>query len=118
MSTVYDPHTDRWTLSTPQLNTIKEDAVKAQFVNDFTLVVDNDQEAYNEARECANQHEHTAEVSDCMREQYEEAIASALEVLRESGEVEEVTILLMSQLLQNQGSAPFDAIARHYQERE
>ena len=87
-----------------------------QFVQDFTLVVDNDQDAYNEARECARQHTHLHEVSDCMRGQYEEAIASALAVLRESDGVEEITVDLMAQILQGWGAAAFDRIARHYME--
>lgn len=95
-------------------------ALHEQFVKDFTLVVDNDQDAYNEARECANWHGHNgiAAVSDCLKEQYENAIASALEVLRNSDEVEEVTVLLMSQILNGWGSDAFDAIARHYQDKE
>jgi hypothetical protein len=88
-----------------------------QFVEDFTLVVDNDQEAYNEARECASAHIHLHEVSDCMREQYETAISAALEVLRESDGVEAVTVNLMSQILLGWGVAPFDSIARHYMEK-
>ena len=86
------------------------------FVEDFLLVTDNNQDAYNQARECAAHHTHLHEVSDCMREQYEEAIQSALDVLRASDEVEEVTIDLMSQILLGWGTASFDKIARHYKE--
>jgi hypothetical protein len=89
-----------------------------QFAEDYILVVDNNQEGYNEARECAGSHTHLYEVSDCMREQYGEAIASALDVLRSSGEVEELTIDLMAQLLQGWGEGAFSRIARHYMERE
>ena len=87
-----------------------------QFVEDYTLVIDNDQEAYNHAKECATTHTHLHEVSDCMKEQYNEAIASALDILRESNDVEGVTVDLMSQILLGWGTAAFDRIARHYQE--
>ena len=89
-----------------------------QFVEDFTIVVDNDQDAYNEARECANSHTHLHEISDCMREQYNEAMGAALELLRESDGVEPVTVDIMSQILLGWGTAAFDRIARHYQGRE
>lgn len=89
-----------------------------QFADDYVLVIDNNQEAYNEARECASNHTHLHEVSDCMREQYEEAIASALDVLYKADGVECVTVDLMAQILQGWGTAPFDRIARHYMEKE
>lgn len=89
-----------------------------QFAQDYTLIIDNNQEAYNEARECASTHTHPHEVSDCMREQYEEVIESALDVLRSSGEVQEVVVDLMAQLLNGWGEGAFGIIARHYMEKE
>lgn len=89
-----------------------------QFVNDFTLVVDNDQEAYNEARETVASYNWPSDAGEALRDQYEDAIGSALDLLRNSGEVEDVTVLLMSQLLQGWGSEPFYAIAKHYMEKE
>lgn len=87
-----------------------------QFVEDYTLVVDNNQEAYEEARECVSHHTHLHEVSDCIKEQYEQAIADALKVLRDSEKVEGVTVDLMAQILNGWGSDAFDRIARHYME--
>ena len=89
-----------------------------QFVSDFTLVVDNDQEAYNEARECVSNHTHLHEASDCLRDQYERAIVEALEVLKGNWGVQDVTVDLMSQILLGWGSDAFDRIARHYMEKE
>lgn len=86
-----------------------------QFVNDYTMVVDNDSEAFFEVidlvRGCDNS---TAKISDIMREHYEEAISKALDVLTESEEVEPLVIDIMRELLTGWGSSPFDEIARHY----
>lgn len=88
-----------------------------QFVEDFTLVIDNNRDAFFEAIDCASHHVHLHEISDCMRSQYENAISSALEVLSNSEEVEEVTVDLMRELLTGWAQVPFDRIARHYQEK-
>lgn len=93
------------------------DAVE-QFVEDFILVVDNNQEAHQEARDTASQYAHLHEVSDSMREQYENAIGEALDVLRANWGVADVTVDLMSQILNGWGSSAFDRIARHYMDKE
>ena len=86
-----------------------------QFVNDFTLVVDNDLEAYFETIDLVRaKKESMSAISDTMREGWEAQVAHALDVLRQSGEVEAVTIDIMSQMLNGWGSSAFDQIARHY----
>lgn len=88
---------------------------REQFVSDFTLVVDNDREAYFETVDLVRaKKESVPVISDTMREAYEEQIAKALDVLRQSGEIEGVTIDLMSQMLNGWGNDEFDDIARHY----
>ena len=88
---------------------------REQYVSDFTLVVDNDREAYFETIDLVRaKKESVPAISDTMREGWENQIAKALDVLRQSGEVEAVTIDIMSQILNNWGSDVFDDIARHY----
>jgi hypothetical protein len=88
---------------------------REQFVNDFTLITDNDRDAYFETIDLVRaKKESVPLISDTMREGWENQIAKALDVLRQSGEVEGVTIDIMSQMLNNWGSDVFDDIARHY----
>lgn len=88
---------------------------REQFVSDFTLIVDNDREAYFETIDLVRaKKESVPEISDTMREAYEEQITKALDVLRQSEEVEPITIDIMSQLLNGWGNDVFDDIARHY----
>jgi hypothetical protein len=88
---------------------------REQFVSDFTLITDNDREAYFETIDLVRaKKESVPAISDTMREGWENQIAKAVDVLRQSGEVEGVTIDIMSQMLNNWGSDVFDDIARHY----
>ena len=90
-----------------------------QFVHDFTLVVDNDREAYFETIDMVRaKKESMSAISDTMREGWAEQIAKAVDVLRQSGEVESVTIDIMSQMLNGWGSSAFDRIDRHYITKE
>lgn len=92
------------------MNTSRE-----QFVQDFTLVADNDFEMYDEIKILvhANDYE-VAPISNAMKLQYEMAIGEALKVLRENWGIADVTVDLMSQILNGWGSDCFDDIARHY----
>lgn len=85
-----------------------------QFIEDYTLVVDNDQDAYNEARFIVRFSESIPEASDKMREQFENYISEVADREEEAGR--EVGALLIRQMLIGNGSAAFDRIARHYQE--
>jgi hypothetical protein len=88
---------------------------REQFVNDFTLITDNDRDAYFETIDLVRaKKESMTAISETMREGWENQIAKAVDVLRQSGEVEAVTIDIMSQMLNNWGSDVFDDIARHY----
>ena len=88
---------------------------REQFVSDFTIITDNDREAYFETVDLVRaKKESVPAISDTMREGWENQIAKALDVLRQSGEVEAVTIDIMGQMLNNWGSDVFDDIARHY----
>lgn len=90
-----------------------------QFVNDFTIVTDNDRTAYYEIIDTVRAHKKAMPaISDALREGWEEQIAKAVDVLRQSGEVEGVTIDIMNQMLTGWGSSAFDQIARHYIEKD
>jgi hypothetical protein len=86
---------------------------REQFVYDYLLVVDNDQDGYREALEIAREAEGSVfRASDKYREQFEEAISQVVEREREEGNT--LIAFLISQLLIGLGSAPFDDIAKHY----
>lgn len=87
-----------------------------QFVQDYTLVVDNDQDAYNEACFITRYSENLATASDRFREEFENYISEVADREEEAGR--EVGALLIRQMLIGQGSSAFDAIARHYMEKD
>jgi len=83
-----------------------------QFVEDYTLVTDNQSEAYSEVMELTKEYESISALSDQLRDQFESYIADVAE--RESELGHEIGALLISQLLMNWGSSTFDRIASHY----
>jgi len=86
-----------------------------QFVEDYTLVTDNQSEAYSEVMELTKEYESISALSDQLRDQFESYIADVAE--RESELGHEIGALLISQLLMNWGSSAFDRIASHYLEK-
>ena len=86
-----------------------------QFVEDYTLVVDNDHESYSETMEMAKEYETISALSDQMRDEFERYISEVAEREDERGNT--TGALLISQLLLNWGSDAFDRIARHYLEK-
>jgi hypothetical protein len=86
-----------------------------QFVEDYTLVTDNEFEAYSETMEMAKEHETVSALSDQMRDEFESYIAGVVERERELGH--EIGALLISEMLMNWGSSAFDRIASHYLEK-
>jgi hypothetical protein len=92
---------------------------REQFVHDFTLVVDNNSEAYFETIDLVRmKKESVPAISEAMREVFEHQISKALLVLRQSEEVEAITADLMHELLLGWGSDVFDDIARHYIQKD
>jgi hypothetical protein len=87
-----------------------------QFVSDFTLVVDNNYEAYTDTLNSLG--DSVPANSDQIRHSYESAIHQALEVLRQNKNIEEVTVDLISQVMLGWGADEFDDIARHYMGKE
>jgi hypothetical protein len=86
---------------------------REQFVTDYTLVVDNDYDAY---REIMDKPETSAKnvsgLSDVMKAEFETYISQVVEREQEAGRG--VGALLISQMLTGWGVAPWDDIARHY----
>lgn len=86
---------------------------REQFVSDYTLVIDNDQEGYSLALDIAREAcGSVSKASEKYREQFEEAISQVIERERENGN--ELIANLIGQMLIGYGSAPFDDIAKHY----
>lgn len=84
-----------------------------QFVNDYTLVIDNDFTAWSEVMDVVRSKDRNlAVVSEELREQFEQYVAEVAD--REEQLGNQVGALLIQQLLLNWGSDAFDAIARHY----
>ena len=92
---------------------------REQFVSDYTLVIDNDREAYFETIDLVrSKKESVPAISEAMREVFEDQIARALLVLRQSEEVEPLTADIMHEMLLGWGSDVFDDIARHYIQKD
>jgi hypothetical protein len=86
---------------------------KDQFVNDYTLIIDNDYNAYREVMEIANkENAGVSAISEQLREQFEQYVAEVAD--RESELGNETGSMLIRQMLNGWGSDTFDAIARHY----
>lgn len=89
------------------MNTARE-----QFVSDYTLVVDNDYEAFTEVMGYAHEAESMTALSDRLREEFEGYIEQV--ATREEEAERELGALLIRQFLHNQGVSVWDDIARHY----
>lgn len=87
-----------------------------QFVSDFTLVVDNNFEAYTDTMNSLT--DSLVNNSERIKESYELAISKALDVLRQNKDVQDVTVDIMAQMLLGWGTGVFDDIARHYMDKE
>lgn len=96
-------------------NTIDTRTITAQqFADDFLLVMLNDYEAYSELMDDTRNTGSMVELSDKLREEYETLTAQIVELVEE--EVSPIASLLIAQLLQGQGSLPFDLIAKQLRE--
>lgn len=96
--------------------TTARETVAEQFAEDYLLVMDNDYDAYTELRQTVKESEGVAQLSDTLREEYEQLAAQVVELVEEK--ISPIASLLMAQLLQGQGSLPFDIIAKELLERE
>jgi hypothetical protein len=90
--------------------------IAQQFANDFNLVMLNDYEAYTELMADTKNSESMVELSDKLREEYETLTAQIVELVEDK--ISPIASLLVAQLLQGQGSLPFDLIAKQLREDE
>lgn len=84
--------------------------IAQEFADDFLLVMLNDYDAYTELMADTNNSESMVELSDKLREEYETLTAQIVELVEDK--VSPIASLLIAQLLQGQGSLPFDLIAK------
>jgi hypothetical protein len=90
-----------------------ENTGREQFIEDYTLVIDNDQDSYNEIMEMPELLAgNMSGLSDKLRERFEEYVGQVVEREKENGQ--EAGALLISQMLMNWGAGTFDKIAKHY----
>jgi hypothetical protein len=87
---------------------------REQFVQDYTLITDNDRAAYRGMQVLLNQRgaHNVPWLSDKLREKFENQISEVVERERRRGN--EHTADLIAQMLIGYGSDVFDDIARHY----
>lgn len=81
-----------------------------QFAQDFLLVMENDFEAYQELMETAKNSHTLPDLSDTLRNEWETLAEQVKELVEEN--ISPTAGLLIGQLLQGQGSRPFDLIAK------
>jgi chorismate synthase len=90
---------------------------KDQFVHDYTIVIDNDFTAWRESMEIVTNYSASVPaISEQLREQFEAYISEVADREDELGN--EIGALLIKQMLLGWGSDAFDAIARHYIEKD
>jgi hypothetical protein len=102
------------TLNEVQLEGHNRKVIAEQFAQDFLLVMLNDYEAYTELMKDTKDSESMVELSDKLREEYETLTAQVVELVEDK--VSPIASLLIAQLLQGQGSLPFDLIAKQLRE--
>ena len=88
--------------------------IAQQFANDFTLVMMNDYDAYTELMTSVKDTQGIVELSDTLRGEWETLAEQVTELVTE--QVSPIAGLLIAQLLQGQGSLPFDLIAKQLRE--
>jgi hypothetical protein len=88
--------------------------IAQQFADDFLLVMMNDYEAYSELMNDTKASESVVQLSDKLREEWETLAEQVTELVTEN--ISEIAGLLIAQLLQGQGSTPFDLIAKQLRE--
>ena len=88
--------------------------IAQQFANDFTLVMMNDYDSYTELMTSVKDTEGIVQLSDTLRGEWETLAEQVTELVTDK--VSPIAGLLIAQLLQGQGSLPFDLIAKQLRE--
>ena len=79
-----------------------------QFANDWLLVAENDYNSYRDLLDMEG--DSVAVISDQLREEWEQLAEQVVELVEEN--ISPTAGLFIAQMLQGQGSTPFDLIAR------
>ena len=107
-------------LAHTQANTLDDSVIRVviaeQFKEDYLLVMENDHKAYTSLMQEVSDSDTVAELSDTLREDWETLAEQVSELVTE--QVSEMAGLLIAQLLQGQGSLPFDLIAKQLKEEK
>ena len=88
-----------------------------QFVQDFTLVVDNDKEMFEHIMNSTSTiNKNVVELSEELKDEFEARIYFVMQDLNKGGKYNsgKLTALLISQMLMNLGSETYDTLARYY----
>jgi hypothetical protein len=88
--------------------------IAEQFKQDFLLVMMNDYEAYTELMDDTKNSESVVQLSDTLRGEWETLAEQVSELVTE--QISEIAGLLIAQIIQGQGSLPFDLIAKQLRE--
>ena len=88
--------------------------IARQFADDFWLVMQNDYEAYTEIMADTKASDSVVQLSDLLRNDWEMLAEQVTEIVTEK--ISEIAGLLIAQILQGQGSLPFDLIAKQLRE--
>jgi hypothetical protein len=102
------------TLAQVQADTMSDEVkrlvIADQFAQDWLLVAMNDADSYSELMSDASRYNSTAELSDNLRTDWERLAEMVTELVAEN--ISPTASLFIAQILQGQGSLPFDIIAR------
>jgi hypothetical protein len=79
-----------------------------QFANDWLLVAENDFDSYRQLLDMEG--DSVSAISDQLRQEWEQLAEQVTELVEEN--ISPIAGLFISQMLQGQGSTPFDLIAR------
>lgn len=105
-------------LAQQQADTLHDDVkrivIAQQFADDFWLVMQNDYEAYTEIMADTKASDSVVELSDLLRNEWETLAEQVTELVTE--QISEIAGLLIAQIIQGQGSLPFDLIAKQLRE--
>jgi hypothetical protein len=105
-------------LAQQQADTLHDDVkrivIAQQFADDFWLVMQNDYEAYTEIMADTKASDSVVELSDLLRGDWETLAEQVTELVTE--QISEIAGLLIAQIIQGQGSLPFDLIAKQLRE--
>jgi hypothetical protein len=88
--------------------------IAAQFKDDYLLVMENNQESHTELMASVKDTEGMVELSDKLRDEWETLAEQITELVTE--QISEIAGSLIAQLLQGQGTLPFDLIAKELRE--